>query len=134
MPGGRRVQCRCHLESPPLAGRLQPMSPRANGAKSSRRSARNEAFEPFQKPSKPDLYAENRLPVGFQPCSKRAVRPTRIATERLKLHIRLVESKENYVRPTRIATERLKLDALGAVELGQWVRPTRIATERLKHC
>ena len=37
------------------------------------------------------------------------------------------------VRPTRIATERLKLCRVHQCRMAFQVRPTRIATERLKH-
>ena len=60
------------------------------------------------------------------------VRPTRIATERLKLHQMHCDSCDGDVRPTRIATERLK-QFIPHLKLQRLrVRPTRIATERLK--
>ena len=72
-----------------------------------------------------------RLGVG-RGCSK--VRPTRIATERLKRGISRAVQAIAPVRPTRIATERLKPELDGyRRHAGDRVRPTRIATERLKH-
>ena len=71
--------------------------------------------------------------MGICPCGEQAVRPNRIATERLK-HVALpVVPVPPDVRPNRIATERLKppfMSRSGGV--GARVRPNRIATERLK--
>ena len=82
-----------------------------------------------------------------------SVRPTRIATERLKPSFGVDLRRRACVRPTRIATERLKhhqaignavgsgqtdpnrdraIETCGTVVIGPGVRPTRIATERLK--
>ena len=78
-----------------------------------------------------------KLDTAGNPPGLRLVRPTRIATERLKPEPYQPPSSRRGVRPTRIATERLKpFLILHAPADSHLVRPTRIATERLKpaHC
>ena len=75
-----------------------------------------------------------RLQVGIRPWGEQAVRPTRIATERLK-HSLSIMDRHIWQCQTDPNRDRAIETFVITRRSYEWtiVRPTRIATERLKH-